>query len=246
MAIPVATDSWLAEVVGFACYRLTPPEQLDAVTQLLRTLDEQAQGQRSLAYIKLPSGQVAMAARFTQAGFALVDVSVTFARPPTARQAKRRQTPIDVHAASPAECAQAREIAGGCIVYSRFHMDWNLSTAQANAVNWAWMDSYYRGRRGEAVQVATIEGRVVGFNAILGGQSAGALERSIDLIGVSPDHQRRGIGQALVERFIDDCEALQLPMRVTTQAANIPAVKLYERNGFRLVESALVLHRHVL
>jgi ribosomal protein S18 acetylase RimI-like enzyme len=150
-----------------------------------------------------------------------------------------------VRSASREEYLQAREIAGQCIVYSRFHLDPHLSKQQGDAVNWAWLDNYCSGRRGEELHVARIDDHVVGFNAILRSQANSQPCRVIDLIGVSRTAQRQGVGQMLMETFIDDTAKLGLPMRVTTQAANIPAVKLYERNDFRLIESALVLHRHV-
>jgi ribosomal protein S18 acetylase RimI-like enzyme len=49
-----------------------------------------------------------------------------------------------------------------------------------------------------------------------------------------------------MRRFIADTLAAGVRfMRVTTQASNIAAVNLYERSGFRLTESLLVMHRHV-
>ena len=93
--------------------------------------------------------------------------------------------------------------------------------------------------------VAEWDGVPVGFLAVLAAEVKGCSCRVIDLIGVSNSHQGRGGGRELVDYFrqlyAGKCDLL----RVGTQVANIPSARLYERCGFRLAESAYVLHAHV-
>jgi dTDP-4-amino-4,6-dideoxy-D-galactose acyltransferase len=153
---------------------------------------------------------------------------------------------IELRRADAAECEAAREIAGRCMVFSRFHVDPRFGATVGDAVNRAWMQSYCEGKRGEETLVALLDGRVVGFNAILRSSVAGTPCRVVDLIGVDDDARGRGVGQGLMQRFVADTLTAGLRcMRVTTQASNIAAVNLYERSGFRLAESMLVMHRHV-
>jgi GNAT superfamily N-acetyltransferase len=64
--------------------------------------------------------------------------------------------------------------------------------------------------------VAEVEGRIVGF--VIG--SMGGPEYSLPVsgwvttIGVDPDYQGRGIGQALMKAFIDVCEISRIPSRI--------------------------------
>ena len=51
---------------------------------------------------------------------------------------------------------------------------------------------------------------------------------------VERDHQRRGIGTEVVKRLIKEAEALNQAVRLDVVKIN-PAIRLYERLGFRIV-----------
>lgn len=237
-------DSWLSEVLGFSAYRLNVVDGGIDVNQDIAALKGQIAGNHAFAYVRLPAAKVDLCRRFSAHGFYVVDVPVTFHRPAIPRTTENRVAGIVVRRAEGKEREIARSIAGSCIVFSRFHMDPGFSKSMGDRVNHAWLDSYCRGVRGEEVLVAEIGGRIAGFTAILRSHADGKPCRVVDLIGVEKSFQRHGVGQAMMEAFIDDTSAQGLGMHVTTQAANVPAVNLYERNGFRLAESALVLHKH--
>lgn len=66
----------------------------------------------------------------------------------------------------------------------------------------------------------------------------------IDLIVVDPQYQGRGIGRALLAA--SDCFACELGLcaiEVETEAENIAANVLYQRNGYRVVDFKLVYHK---
>ncbi len=58
--------------------------------------------------------------------------------------------------------------------------------------------------------------------------------RLID-ITLLPEFQRRGIGSALLESLLAEARASQLPLRMHVEKFN-PAMRLYERLGFRKIE----------
>ena len=76
------------------------------------------------------------------------------------------------------------------------------------------------------VRVACLEGTAAGFSAFAEGELA--------WLYVDPDLSRRGIGTRLVQ---DALEHLGRPVTVEVLAGNDPARLLYERCGFRLVET---------
>jgi len=87
--------------------------------------------------------------------------------------------------------------------------------------------------------VAEEQHRIVGFLQVL----SRAETLVIDLIAVHPRHRRQGCAAAMIA-----CAQLQFSkltaIRVGTQAANIPAMRMYERLGFRLIAAHQVFHYH--
>ena len=101
------------------------------------------------------------------------------------------------------------------------------------------------GLRGDEVIVAVDEGLAAGFLAAKKDVESARTLATIDLVGVAPSHQRRGIGEALVLAFMAAWRGRSQALRVGTQAANTASIRLYERCGFRFSSATYVLHAHV-
>ena len=171
-------------------------------------------------------------------GFAVVDVSVSFAAdadavPPIPR-------PVEVVIADAAQADALVEIAGSCFRYSRFHLDPQIDDALANRVKREWIRSYVEGRRGVELLAAVEDGAPVGFLAVL--DSGG--DRIIDLVGVAPESQGHGVGSSLVAAFCERHGPQARLLRVGTQIANVPSLRLYGACGFAVSSAAYVLHLH--
>jgi ribosomal protein S18 acetylase RimI-like enzyme len=146
-----------------------------------------------------------------------------------------------IRLAEPADRDAVLDIAGSCFRFSRFHQDPRIGVQAAHAVKRAWAANCLDGKRGEEMLVALDQGRPAGFLAVLLAQDAAI----IDLIGVATQSQRRGIGAALVDAFIGRWRTRVPRLRVGTQEANEPSVRLYEGRGFRLAGKTRVLHAHL-
>jgi GNAT superfamily N-acetyltransferase len=235
----IDADPWMTTVFGYDVYRVAPEgTDTSAVRQHLRARE----GRQAFYYAKLPTARVDQVRALASLGFGVVDVNVTFERPPGDDV---EQPTVAVRSAAPTDREALLAIAETSFVYSRFHLDPQVPNEIANAVKREWVDSYLHGRRGEKVLVAEADGRAVGFLAVLATKSHGRDARVIDLVGVARNCQGRGVGKSLVNTFVRwqpaGCELL----RVGTQAANIPSMRLYERCGFRVAETTYVMHAHV-
>jgi ribosomal protein S18 acetylase RimI-like enzyme len=190
---------------------------------------------RSFVYARIPCDQVVLSVALQKAGFRIVDVNLTFVKPigtPAPRATEIRD--------AVAEDEQAvTEIAGSAYRFSRFHLDPGFETHEADALKREWARNFFRGKRGDRLFVAVLDGTIAGF--LLAMKHANACV--IDLIAVSTNFQRKGVGTTLIagcKRAFADAAVIS----AGTQAANVASVQLYERLGFRLQASQFILHLH--
>ena len=196
-------------------------------------------------YAKVPTSRIDLVLALTEGGFGVVDVNVTFRREPNPQLMKGQDADILVRDFHPGDDDRVLAMASTCFTYSRFHLDPHIPRDLANAVKRAWIQSYCQKSRGERLLVAESEGKVVGFLAVLGCADSGNEELVIDLVGVDKSFQGRGIGRNLVKSFMNCAAGRDVRLRVGTQVANIPSIRLYESIGFRASETSYVLHAHI-
>jgi ribosomal protein S18 acetylase RimI-like enzyme len=249
----IVEDSWLSAIFGHSVFRITfddadaarKEETAPRSGQITRHLQRQA---RCSYYSKIGSTRIDLMRQLSAIGFYVVDVNVTFSldqqaapqRIPT--EARSRCRIGEVH---PEKRQAVLAIARSCFRYSRFHLDPLIPVETANQIKHDWILNYLLKKRGEHLWVATVDERPAGFLAVIAGNEAGRRYRAIDLIGVATDYQGQGIGQALVDFFIDLYRDQSDFLQVGTQIANLPSIRLYQKFGFSLVKSAYVMHLHV-
>ncbi len=199
------------------------------------------QGARRFYFTRIPTELPGLVQALAPLGFSVVDVSITFERAPE----KLSETfPPDIKIAAYEQEYQepTLQIAHDSFIYSRFHLDPHIPKNLADKVKRAWIENYILGVRGETLWIALWKGQIAAFLAIIADPHQNC--KVIDLVGVGRAFQGQGIGRALVRFFIDHYQGRASLLRVGTQVANIPSVRLYESNGFRLAQSKFVLHAH--
>ena len=242
-------DDWLSEVLDYDVFRVSiarneigksgvGPDDLESVVA------HQRRPGRSFYYAKLPTDQIDAINALASVGYGVVDVSVTFARIPSIHCASTSKEVVIEDDVTPAHSEAVLDIASSAFAYSRFHLDPQIPNEAANAIKRAWIANYVKRHRGERLMVALLDGEPVGFLAVLASSSEDQPCRVIDLVAVDNDYQGRGVGKALVShfvrRYVGECSLL----RVGTQIANVPSMRLYESTGFQVDETAYVMHAH--
>jgi ribosomal protein S18 acetylase RimI-like enzyme len=81
-----------------------------------------------------------------------------------------------------------------------------------------------------ACHVVDADGAIVGMGRVLG--DGGWYFHVIDM-AVAPEHQRRGIGDAILTALLDRIRADAPPGAYVNLLADVPGRRLYERHGFR-------------
>ncbi|MGE4538359.1 MAG: GNAT family N-acetyltransferase [Desulfovibrio sp.] len=233
-------DPWLAGLLGRrACRAAFLPDEAGAgfsTPQALRQALE-AEGP-AFAYARVGADAPATWRFLEQAGFRLVEASLTLERPcdPDAPDVAG----VVVSAAAPQDAPAVARLAETAFRYSRFHADPDLPDATADAIKRAWAENYFAGKRGETMAVARIDGQVAGFLLLVRDKETAV----IDLIAVDAAWRRRGAGAAMIA-WIQRTMAQRTPrLRTATQTANLPALRLYARAGMLPVGAAYALHFH--
>lgn len=123
--------------------------------------------------------------------------------------------------------------------FSRFHLDPDISIEDVNDLKGEWARNFFLGTRGQAMVVAIEHGLVTAFLQLL----YLADQLIIDLIAVDPGHRSKGIAKKIILYAISHCGDFA-SMRVGTQIANIPSIRLYEGLGFKVDSFQHVFHYH--
>ena len=223
----LAEDGWLAVRFGHPVYTVRDPEAVGPD-------DLRARGTYQA---KVPASRPDLVARLEDAGMRVVNISVTLGRAP----ASIGPATGTVRTLDPSADEALLAVAERSFTHTRFHLDPGIPDAVANRIKRDWVESYLTGTRGEELLVAEADGTPVGFLAVLRREAT----RIIDLIAVDPAHQGRGLGRDLVARFMRDSEGACERVQVGTQAANLGAIRFYERLGYVVDETAYDLHLHV-
>lgn len=225
-------DQWLSGVMGRQTWRVEHGTEGEPFSRL-------AGPGPLFAYAKVPVGEIGTVWRLTDAGFRLVDTALSF-------EGEIGGDAVDgtIRFARPGDRGPVAAIAAGAFRYSRFHLDPLVPGTLAAAIKSAWAANYFDGKRGDGMIVAERDDRVVGFLQLLWSSPDRLV---IDLIGVEPASQGRGIGREMIlyaARHGTGNGRAPSRIAVGTQAANVPSVRLYESMGLRLTAAQYVLHHH--
>jgi ribosomal protein S18 acetylase RimI-like enzyme len=233
--VQIAPDGWLGSMLGEPAFRWIVGDTGSWPADVAKL-------EPGFHFTKVPTTRIDIVRQLSSLGFYVVDVNVVFECRPT--PVVSSESTVEVVLARPQDESAVLEIAESCFRYSRFHLDPLIEKRKADRIKRSWMQSYFDGARGESVLVARQGSQIVGFLGVLSASQVGQSCHVIDLLGVHPDHQGCGVGDRLTKAFLDRASHAVSLVRVGTQAANVPSVRLYEKNGFRLAESTYVLHAH--
>ena len=235
----VRADGWLGEVMEVPAFRVEvgAGENLDDLAGRLR--NHLREHPRAFYYAKVDCERADVVRRLGGVGFSVVDTNVTFelARAPEISAGGT----VAVAPAQDGDLEAIVDIAGAAFRRDRFHLDPLVPDQVADRIKREWCRSYARKARGDRLFAARVDGRPAGFLAALTTPDTAV----IDLIGVAPEFQRRRVGVALTEAFVQHYRNQVGSLQVGTQVANIASVRLYERLGFSALRSHYVLHLHV-
>jgi len=140
------------------------------------------------------------------------------------------------------------EILQPCIAdmnFGRIHQDPNIEDDLANAFYTKTTEWVLSGK----CHVSSIKenGKAIGFAiGVLDEDMSKALQTRYGflwLIAVHPEYKGCGMGSRLLKTFMDEFSTSCDLLEIGTQAANIPANRIYQTSGCRLATQAFTFHR---
>jgi ribosomal protein S18 acetylase RimI-like enzyme len=202
-----------------------------------RSLELLSQDGCQLVTVRRPETDRNSISVLQQAGFRVIECLITLSRSlaPTTFD-----VPADLSVARREDAEGCAEVARAAFRSDRFHADPAISDGAADELKAQWARNSVAGRA-DKVFVTRDGSTVTGFNAcLLKGRDA-----VIDLIGVAPLHQGKGLGKALILAAIAHYSGKADTMTVGTQSCNFASLALYQDAGFRISSSALTMHVHL-
>lgn len=227
----VSADSWMSSILGRPAWKIDPKR-----ANLNFALPNELNGP-GFFYSRIPTAEVKLLKSFQDAGFRVVDTTITLQADCTSFT---HEIPTGVRFAVSEDKATVADIAGSSFELSRLHLDPEIPTEVADRSRIEWASNFFEGQRGDHMVVAENSGKVAAFLQLLG-PVAGVL--TIDLIAVINAARRLGLGAACISFATQNILGVQ-KLRVGTQVANTGSLRFYEQLGFSVVASEYVLHLH--
>lgn len=164
------------------------------------------------------------------AGFILVDGLIslsidTFSAMP--------EVAPEIREARKSDLLKLKKLTSGLYSTTRITNDPLISKERANKYYMKWIENSVKGSAADSVLVWEEKGKILGYVTL---QKKG----QIPLIGVSEKARGRGIGKELIYAALATFKSWGLEnVKIETQVANIPALRVYQACGFKIISSHL-------
>jgi len=255
---------WDSQQLGFVCARLEHIVLAGDYSQQQRLGDLllpeairhcSAKGVRYL-WARLDSSNLSALHLLERHGFLTVDGILTFAlRLDQAvvselLASRSAESAARVRPARPEDRQRLVQLARSAYEHDRFHSDPLIPRPVADEVYALWMENACQGTAADVVLVAEQQGRVQSYVTALLDREAeqylGLRVGNIALVGTAADARGQGLAQAAMQGTLAWFREHGVQVvEVGTQLRNVPAARLYEGLGFRLVATSISL-RHWL
>ena len=230
-------DKWLSTILKREVYRLIVDDGLvkDAEHNHETLISRLTTG-HLFVYAKVHTTKLEEVFFLEKLGFRLIETNVVFEKAVYAETHFAWRPEIRFAVAKDRHGVES--VARNNFLYSRFHLDPLIPSRIANQIKAKWAINYFNGNRGDNMVVALNKGEVVGFLQLL---YNGEEELVIDLISVDKRSQSKGVARNMIAFAESNLKNFNR-IRVGTQIANIPSMRLYESIGFRITTSNYVFH----
>ena len=231
-------DQWLSDVLQYEVYRLDLSNEFVKKSKTNhQVFSSTISTKKVFIYARVRVYDNAAIKFLGNLGFYLVDTNIVFEKP--LDFSSQSVGAFEVRFAIPEDRQGVRNLAADSFSCSRFHLDPLLPDDKANEIKASWAENFFFGNRGNSMVVASLDGKIVGFLQLL----HSGKDLLIDLIGVDGNHRRKGIASDMIGFAQRSLKGFKR-VRVGTQLANMPSIRMYENLKFMLIDASYVFHYH--
>ena len=221
-------DHFDSKIFGFKVAKITQIESQDYIADLINELSK---NKIKYAKYRVASNSFSIIRELQNHGFVLVDGLISLTTNPF--ELKMESPASEIREATKKDLTSLKKITSGLYLLSRIYNDPLISRDKADEFFVKWVENSISGEAADLVLVWEDKGEILGYVTL---QKKG----QIPLIGVSKEARGRGIAKKLIEAVLYKFkEWMVKEVIIETQMSNIPALRVDQDCGFKVVNSYL-------
>lgn len=194
-------------------------------------------------FTRIPSEDVALISALEEGGFHVLVPMVTLGKSLGSDAQEVLPTGIELGEVRQEEFEQVETISATAFRYGRFTADIRVPHDGVEKLHSIWARNCCLGSQADCVLVARDGHEVLGFIALKFQMAHDVRVGSIELIAISESSRGRGVGGALVRKGCKWLRRFTNYVVVRTELPNTPALRMYEAQGFRVLNGSFYLSR---
>lgn len=197
-------------------------------------------------FVRIPSDDPALLRALAESGFETLVPMVTLGKNPSGNSKVILPAGIELDEVKRDEIDQMQRISAVAFRWGRFTADMRLPREGIERLHGTWARNCCLGEQADHVLVARENHQALGFIALKFQMANQVRVGSIELIAISESSRGKGVGRALVAEGCKWLSRFANFVVVRTELPNTPALRMYETQGFRVLNGSLYLSRHNL
>jgi len=226
----------------------------EMLAHFIETVLKKIQAELKLEYIitRIKASDVALSMALEINGFRIIDGILTFMRdlnqaPPVEENINKN---LIVEFGCQDRVEEIIKLAEKMYIYDRFHNDPLIPKERADKLHGVWLDNSCKKRVVDEVIIGVLNGKLAGFVTCKLHRKleeiTGLKVGTIVLVGTSPEFRGQSVAYTLTIESLKWFKRKGIRfVEVGTQISNIPASRLYEKAGFKLINTSLTFRRRV-
>lgn len=176
-------------------------------------------------------------------GFQYVDVKLVLENK-LVKSKKEKKVNANIRTAQEVDLANLKKLARRSHKDTRFFKDLNFNPAKSRELYAKWVEKDFRENQVFILGKNGSKRNPIGY---LTAKIFPSERARINLIAIDSRHQKKKFGSKLLAGVLKILAARGISVvQVATQGSNVPALRLYEKAGFRIVNSKAWFHRWFL